>query len=250
MCADNDHSDRDDEAIGRSYVCRRGWELRITERCLTEDLGMPADTVFADAAAHEIVAAFQSRRRSRTDDTRTVGPAAGGNTIYRLGAGHRHRGATWYDEEHGVVWLCAYGYHESGAADDAFPYFRELMDAGRMLPTDADRDALESDRVDRLAAALPAEAQRLLAEARAAPETEVSGTLGAASVGVVVVVVQTLEEIHVAIAGGTRKQIFAILAAFFPEASVGEWTVEARLPTRDLRSETFESCWSILHGDA
>jgi hypothetical protein len=148
------------------------------------------------------------------------------------------------------VWLCAYGYHESGAEDDAFPYFRNLMDAGRMLPTQADQDALERDRADRLAAALPAEAQRLLAEARAKPETEVSGTLGASDVGVVVVVVQTLEEIHVAISGATTKQIYAILAAFFPEASVGEWTVETRLPTRDLRADAFESCWSILHGDS
>jgi hypothetical protein len=85
-------------------------------------------------------------------------------------------------------------------------------------------EALDADRAERLASVLPNEAQRLLAAACANPETEVSGTLGPSEVGVVVVIVETLEELFVAITGATRKQIYAILTAFFPEAEVGEWT--------------------------
>jgi hypothetical protein len=240
-----------DQAVGRAYLCPSGRELRITRRCLEEDLRMASDAAFADALAHEIVRAFRNRRRDRFDDTKTVGPAAGPRTLYRLAHRHRHRGATWYDEELNVVWLCAYGYHESGTSDDAFPYFRELIEAGRIMPTQADRDGVADDRAERLAAALPAEAQRLLEEARVQPDTEVRGTLGSAGVGVVVVVVETLEETHVAIIGTTsKKEIYAILAAFFPQAEVGEWSTETKLPTRELDWEALESCWYILHGNA
>jgi hypothetical protein len=60
MRAEEHGSNQDDDALGRSYVCSAGWELRITERCLTEDFEMHVDTSFADAAAHDIVAAFET----------------------------------------------------------------------------------------------------------------------------------------------------------------------------------------------
>jgi hypothetical protein len=243
--------DRENQGTSRSKLCA-GWELRITERCLVDDLGLAPDASYADALArHKIVDAFSKKRSERTDNGKTVGPAAGDNTLYRLGHGHRHRGATWYDQDGQVVWLCAYGRHESGADDDAFPYFDELMRTGTMMPTTADRDAAAEDRAARLAAALPRTAQQLLEEARANPGTEVRGTVGSTAIGVVVVVVEKLEETHVAIVGATgRKEIYAILAAFFADAEFGEWSPASNLPARDLDWEAFESGWYILHGCA
>jgi hypothetical protein len=243
-------SEDDARTVGGSYLCD-GYELRITQRCLIEDLGYQADTGFAEAVAHEIVVAFRNQRKQATIGTKTVGPEAGPDTIYRLGYGDHHRGATWHDQDLGAVWLCAYGYHESGEPDDAFPYFRELMHRGDMLPTDADRDAVRAARAERLADALPTEAQRLLAEARADPGAEISGTLATTDVSIVVVVVETLQETHVAIVGArSRTEILMILAAFFPEAEFGEWSSELELPTRQLNWEALESCWYILHGVA
>ena len=82
---------------------------------------------------------------SEPTGTRTVGPAAGELTIYRLGQGHEHRGATWHDAAERVLWLCAYGLHRSGEDDDAFPYFHGLIGAGTLLPTEGDYAALFDD---------------------------------------------------------------------------------------------------------
>jgi hypothetical protein len=240
--------DENEGPLGRAFLCGE-WELRITVRCLGEDLGFAPGTSFAEALGHPIVRAFRNRRRVSTVDTKTIGPAAGDETIYRLAHGHRHRGATWYDEPNRVVWLCAYAYHESGAEDDAFPYFRELMSNGRLGPTDVDRGALDEDRAERLAQALPETAQQLLADARDHPDQEVRRTVGNFRMGVVIKVVETLEETFVAIVGTRSFAEIAVVLASFYRAEIGEWTPEARLPTRELDLAHFESCWSILHGD-
>jgi hypothetical protein len=48
------------------------------------------------------------------------------------------RGATWVDED-GVVGLCAVRRREEGSDDDAFEWFAELHQDGRLLPTEDDR---------------------------------------------------------------------------------------------------------------
>jgi len=79
-----------------SCICE-AHELRITQRCLVEDLGYDAMSTFADASSHPIVRAFENQRSGNPIGTKTVGPAAGERTLYRIGYGHNHRGATWYD---------------------------------------------------------------------------------------------------------------------------------------------------------
>ena len=89
----------------------------------------------------------------------------------------------------------AYRLHRSGEQDDAFPYIKGLDEEGRLLPTEEDYKALFDDHGHRAAMVAPEEAQELLAEARANEGVEVRGVLGeAAGVGVVVEVVETLEE--------------------------------------------------------
>lgn len=110
-------------SIGGSFLCQ-GYELRVTQRCLEEDLAKPTNEPFEELGGHEIITAFVNRRRDKPDNTRQVAPLTSGKTVYRLAYGDRHRGATWYDEAQDVVWLLAYAQHEFRDGPDAFDYFK------------------------------------------------------------------------------------------------------------------------------
>lgn len=126
------------------------YELRITERCLVQDLELSADSTFEDALTHLIVQAFVEKRKDDPGSGKTVGPAAGNRTLHHLGRGHDHRGATWHDRRNGVVWLCGYGLHRSGGPDDAFQIFAKLIEEDEIRPKTADYRRLLSDRTGRL----------------------------------------------------------------------------------------------------
>lgn len=237
--------------------CHRGscicdsYDLRITQRCLVSDLGFELRTTFADARAHPIVHAFESQRAAVPIGTRTIGPDAGTRSIYRLGFGNDHRGATWHDLDDRVVWLCAYGLHRSGEPDDAFPYFHELMDSGLLLPTEDDYIALFDDRGYRFTETIGDNAQQLLARARLNPGVEQIGILGGEErAAVVVEVVDTLEETYVAfsVAGMDHSRVVLILGAFDVDAEFSQWELVDRLPTRPLRLHESEICYRILRG--
>lgn len=229
-----------------SYLCDE-YELRITQRCLIEDLGRAADAPFSELLGQEIVRALVNRRCDGPVDTRRIEPLTSGREVYRLAYGHRHRGATWYDTGNDVVWLCAAAWHQSGAPDDAFPYFKDLDREGRLLPTEADYRSLFLDRDARFADAVIEDAQALLQRARENEGEEQRGVLGGKiGVGVVVDVVETLEETYVAIQvmNLERGWLEIVLGAFFPDAAMDRWEPVTRFPTRDLRED--ELCWRHL----
>lgn len=233
---------------GGSRLCE-SYELRITRRCQGEDLGLIPSTPFAEARQHPIVRAFENQRSTTPVGTRTVGPAAGQRTLYRLGHGHDHRGATWHDEHERVVWLCAYRLHRSGEPDDAFPYFHELIEAGRIMPTAEDYTSLFEDRGRRFVETVQQDAQALLGLARSNPGTEQVGLLGGEEVaGVLVEVVETLEETYVAFSVAridpTRPLI--ILRAFYPDVAFAEWEAVDALPTRAIRVNDGEVAYRLL----
>lgn len=231
-----------------SCVCEH-YELRITQRCLSSDLNLEPTTDFSAAAAHPIVHALESQRSTNPRGGKTVGPAAGEHTIYRLGHGNDHRGATWFDESNGVLWLCAYRLHRSGEADDAFPYFHELIQSANIWPTENDYEALFLDRDRRFVETLPQDAQVLLARARSNPGVEQTGVIGGEeATGVLVEVVETLEETYVvfSLAQKDYTRIVLILEAFYPDHSFNDWELLTALPTRTLRPN--EVCYRILHG--
>ena len=120
------------------------WELRITRRCLSEDLGVSPEEPIGALLDHPIVKALVKDRANDPDGGKSVGPEAGDRTLRRLGYGHDHRGATWWDGAERVVWLCAYhGGHRSGEPDDPFKrHFPDLIAAGRALPETSDYEAL------------------------------------------------------------------------------------------------------------
>ena len=233
-----------------SCICDR-YDLRITQRCLVSDLGFDSSITFADARAHPIVHTFESQRAADPIAARTVGPADGDLTVYRLGHGHDHRGATWHDQVERVVWLCAYALHRSGEDDDAFPYFHGLIRAGTLLPTEEDYAALFDDRGRRFADTLYKDAQQLLARARSDPGVEQIGVLGGEEATAVVVdIVDTLEETYVAfsVAGIDTSRLVMILGAFDVEAAFSAWELVDMLPTRPLRVDDGEICYRILRG--
>lgn len=233
-----------------SYLCER-WELRITARCLVEDLGRTPDTPFEDLLGQDIVKGFVGKRSTEPTDTRKVEPLTSGREVYTLGYGHRHRGATWHDKQNGVIWLCAYGRHESGAPADAFPYSKQLDAQSRLLPTRDDYERLIADRNRRFADAVVSDAQALLAAARKEPGVEKPGVLAdSVGVGVAVEVVETLEETYVAIRATDLRPgwLDIVLAAFFPDVDLRAWEPTDSFPTRALRED--ELCYRHLREGA
>ena len=201
--------------------------------------------------SHEIVRALRNQRHTAVHGTDTVGPAAGEDTLWVLRYGHHHRGATWFDADENVVWLCAYARHRSGEPGDAFDRFPQLIEAGLMRPRAGDYEALRDDRAERFAHVVEVEAQDLLAEARAHPGAEQNRVIGTTQpVGLVVHLVETLEETYVAVFGDTigLAQLQLLLVALYPDRAFEEWRPEERLPTRDLDLARGEFCLSIVHG--
>lgn len=208
-------------------------------------------TPFCEARAHPIVAAFEVERSKHPGAGKTVGPAAGDRTLFHLGVGHDHRGATWHDRRNGVVWLCAYGRHRSGQAGDAFAHFTELLRGGRIRPTVDDFEALFTDRDRRFVDTVHQDAQALVRAARAEPGVEQAGVVGGqTTVAVVVEVVEGLEETFVAfsVVDVDYRRVLVILAAFYPEASFLAWELANELPTRALRTKDSEVCYRTLRG--
>jgi hypothetical protein len=193
---DEDHGSGE---LHRGACVCRDHELRITERCLTEDLGFDRDLSFEDSLVHPIVAAFRKERSRHPGRGNTVGPAAGDRTLFTLRRGNDHRGATIFDAEQRVVWLAAYGYHRSGQADDAFKQFASLLQTGEIFPTAADYRRLGQERGRRFGETLPVHAERLTALALDQGGQIVSSTLGfELPVRIVAVIDRDLLELQVA----------------------------------------------------
>lgn len=238
----------------RSALVGSSYELRITQRCLSDDLNERVDLSELDNAPaieeltrrHQIVDAFVSERSLQPSGTRVVGRGRTDRPISRLGRGNDHRGATWHDEESGVVWLCASGRHRSGTPDDAFQHFHRLIDADTIYPTEEDYRLLEHERARRFVELLPGEAAALRAEAMQQPETEVRGMIAHAhEVGVVAVIVEAVgNELFLAFpARELYDQIVLLFVAFAPEATWEDWHQVEALPTRAL--EPNELCFSV-----
>jgi hypothetical protein len=183
-----------------SYLCA-DWELRITLRCLGEDLGSAADLDFEKSLSRDvIVKAFKREHEFKADAAKEVSPLTCGETVWRLAHQHDHRGAVWYDEANAVMWLCAYREHTSGLPDDAFPYFKQLDADGRLLPDDEDYVALGEDEGYRFAESVPAEVQSVLARGRAQPDIEQRAVVGGTyEVGLAVESAAPYESITIAI---------------------------------------------------
>jgi hypothetical protein len=100
-----------------------------------------------------------------------------GPLVYRLRVSSA-RGATWVDEDRGIVWLCAVHRREQGSDDDAYAWFASLHANGRLLPSEDDWLRDRAETVIRLQRALSAEMLRLVDEALVRKGTELAADLG------------------------------------------------------------------------
>jgi len=230
-------------------VCDAGHQLRVTSRCIREDLGLGQPPVaFDDLVKHPIVDAMRAKRAVETTSGKTVGADIGDRSLHHLGIGHDHRGATWWDAGSQVVWLCAYGLHRSGEADDAFQYFDQLIAEARIYPTEEDYQWLERDQAEGFALRVGPDAQRLLEVARGEPGQEIQGTVGGIPLGIYVDVIETLQETFVIF--NLRETIdpnihALILAGFYPGKGWDEWRYPQSLPHRLLAPGEF--AYATLH---
>lgn len=219
--------------VGGSYVCK-GWELRVTKRCLEDDLNAGSDATFESILGLEIIKAFVKDRTTTSHGTRQVSPVACKPEVWVVAQGDRHRGATIYDAEQEVVWLVAYGRHESGAPDDFFPVCKQLAGDGILLPTDEDYEGLLTDRGAHFAEAVRLEAPTLLLEASLVDGEHrclVGGSLGA---GICVEVSKDPSATAITVAFMATQldweQGVLLLGALNP----GDWEPIARMPSREL----------------
>jgi hypothetical protein len=224
-------------------VCRTH-ELRITGRCLVEDLGMTVETSFEDALRHPIVQAFQGKRLADTGSGKTVGPWAGGNTLFHLGVGDDHRGATWFDMDERVVWLCAYGWHRSGQKNDAFQLFTGLLHNDEIYPTTDDYRRLLLDRQRRFVDLIPRHADVARARAMKTRKVIIEAQLGhpldrQLGIRIIADVVADIAEIFVAFdpKGLNHEEIMLIVRSFVPEPEVMDWDWSESLAGTALRPD-------------
>jgi hypothetical protein len=208
------------------------YELRITRRCLAQDLHLDEGASFETALEKPIVEAFRSKRGQAPQGSKRVGPAKGAETLYHLGAGDDHRGATWFDEDERVVWLCAYGFHRSGDSGDAFQLFPELIRDGSIYPTEPDYETLFLAREARFVEMAPRQALQARADAIERSGETILVELGHPSGRCLAVrfnaeVADDVVELTVAfkVDGLNAEQIYFVPACFSPET----WDLAERI---------------------
>ncbi len=150
------------------------WALWVTDRCAREDLRLGSwpgpDGVYGED--DEIVQRFRERRSQQPDGPEHIQQVRGRHCTSLHAA--RCRGCTWYDQQEGLVWLLAVGWHEEGHHDDAYNYFEQLERRGELYPSNRDRRAFRIWLAERWLRQLrDTDGPELIAEAVACPESVV-----------------------------------------------------------------------------
>lgn len=140
--------------------------VRVTLRCLEEDLGIPLPATDTDLGQLDHPLVEECRRLAELaprGQKRIL--AIDSPLVFRVSHG-RWRGATWVDENHKLFWLLAAEQREEGSLDDAYVHFQSLHDSNNLLPK---RDDYLRDRVEegtRVLAAIKAELPDAITAAR------------------------------------------------------------------------------------
>lgn len=174
---------------------RPAHQLRITHRCLLEDLGFTADDLErpldelatrASDAAKFVRTFIEKRGIDPVDEDSIEGLATGRIPMHPLRRGERIRGLTWHDRDANVVWLVAAHFaHRSGERGDSYAYFRGLR-AGQLLPEEVDYLRFREQQAIRAADAILDYIDPALRSALADPNQEVRLDVGGVPVRVLV----------------------------------------------------------------
>lgn len=234
--------------------------LRVTERCLTDDLGLKKDLVESDARdfadSHAAVKKFVAMRGSD--------PAGGEPTygdykrglICSLHVGSARAVTTW-DDVGDVCWLLAYDeYHRIGEPDDAYAVFNDLHSAGRLMPTAEDYEAILLDTSEDWIERFFEAGIRLLERARAHPgsdefETWEDGGRQVICVDMVVDGDDSAEEgwVGITLPDGVMlndEQVYELVAGLIPEDADPLWC--ERFKDRERRRGEIVYKWESYQG--
>jgi hypothetical protein len=225
------------------------YDLRITVRCLEEDLGMPRgdSNIAPNEIQHEFIQAFIEKRRDHPKGTEPFVLPKHGPIADKLRWTERWRGATLYDSEENVVWLLGIGFHTSGRPDDVYELLEALDREDRLLPTEEDYELLLDSREANLPQLLAVNAEEMLEEANANPGTEIQRVIGGTfPISVVVERENGMTATWLAISYRLHRGEVEpppewerfLLAAFFPGRRPEDiQSPEQRLPTRATGSD-------------
>lgn len=224
------------------------WALRITQRCLIEDLGLPVDAP-ADAAAntdrHPIVRAFLTERGQTTHGSDPLKCAwEMGAPVFTIHHG-TSRGATWHHEPLDVVWLL-------GIADaHNYDHLCDLAASDRLMPDAVDVERFVADQAPTFARALTEEVPALIELARANAGQIIEGLIaGAVPVRLRmepdgrapllrVAIDQRLRPDGVRLPGGWLARL---AMAFFPETPFEQFSWVTELGSQRLRDSEIAFC--------
>jgi hypothetical protein len=226
--------------------------LRITERCLVEDLGASVDDgddLDALANKNPIVRAFIDRRSQSPTGQETVEGLTARIVAFSLHSGE-DRGLTWHHEPGDTVWLLAAAFHRSGKRDDAYPYFRQLGADHRLLPTKGDIERLVASRNRNFARVLIEDVPKIIENMRRRPGQIFGGALGErVPIRAVwedddpplltVAISQRLLPGELPVPAGYQ---LAIAAAFLPDADPNQLSFAWELAGHPLRSDEIAYC--------
>ncbi|MGI8609759.1 MAG: hypothetical protein ACR2MY_11110 [Candidatus Dormibacteria bacterium] len=230
-------------------------EVRVTIRCLIEDLGTAVPPLAEPISAVD---------QPLMDEARRVAPTAPQGQKRILSIGHppvyrlRHsnqRAATWLDRDAGILWVLAIARREDDSDEDAFAHFSRLHADGRLLPTDDDRARIEFEQGHRLFTRIRSDLVVVLARTREHREDEIRVDLaGFLSVRVYSALDGKLEELWMAVstrdatgagvAPRLRDTIFALMEQLVAPA---EWEGRPDWPRGQL--EWFEVCRLAIRED-
>jgi hypothetical protein len=215
--------------------------VRVTLRCLSEDLSLPVPPLGTELGSveHPLVAeAWRVAPVAESSQDRIL--AISSPLVYKLRHG-RWRGASWMERSTELFWLLAGGIREEGSSDDPYVHFVALHRADHLLPTDDDRLRYRGERAARFLREMRAALRDELQAARAHAGTDHRFVAAGLSLRLYVRRTDDWEEVWLAIrtvdvegsgvAQRTRDVVFALLEELVGEA---EWEVQAHWPTGTL----------------
>ncbi len=144
--------------------------LRVTRRCLIDDLGLSAEHARRDArqycAEHEALRSFVVKRESAPgvgEQVKGIEPFGRYISLHVT----RGRGVTFWDEAEDTCWLLAYSdTHASGEDRDCYRYFMRLGERDELLPTEDDYELIWDVSAESVLDALAEMGKDMYAEAR------------------------------------------------------------------------------------
>lgn len=223
-----------------------------TCRCLTEDLGFSerdCERPIAELTSNKVVANFIAKRTDSPIGQEVIQSLAPRLIAYSLHSG-RHRAATWFHEDLGIVWLLASRLHREGAKDDAYPYFARLLSAGRLIPTRDDIARVVRSRSQTFAQALVEDVPKLRESVLSRPDEIQEEVLGGRvrlrllyEPGdpslLTIAVSQRLEPGAMALPPVWQVQLLAVM---FPQTRVEEISIVESLGSEGLRPNEVGYC--------